>query len=303
MVGSESSLMKCPLCGSQEGIAIGCYPDSFLSCEKMVRCVACEMIWAAPLPSTQDLDEYYSNGLYYEIVSDPYSTAFSEWSLRLARSRLNLISSMVGIAETSRVLDVGGGNGLFGKALAELSDTIEYDVVEPDNDVRVQLGSQVRVSHRSLDCIEKRYYDLVILNQVLEHVRSPIDFLSDICSAVKSGGYIFIDVPYKDHLYKPSLEPHILFWGRESMNTLFNQVGLKTVFCNTVGMPTSQAARFFARSGKLNRLFDFWTYVEFLNRLFGMTNLKVKFNTFSRFQANRYGGERQWLRAIGQKID
>ena len=302
-MGSESSVAKCPLCGSQESVDIGCYPDSFLSCEKLVRCAACEMVWAAPLPSTPDLNDYYSSGLYYDIVSDPYSAAFCEWSLRLARSRLDLISSMVGIVETSRILDVGGGNGLFGKALIEFSDTIEYDVVEPDDNVRARLGSQVRVSHRSLDSVGKCHYDLVILNQVLEHVPAPVDFLRGICNVVRRGGHIFVDVPYKDHLYKPSVEPHILFWGRESMNMLFNQIGLKTIFCNTVGMPTSQAVRLFARSGKLRRLFEFWIYLDFLNRVLGIANLKMKFDTFSRFQANSYGGERQWLRSIGQKID
>jgi 2-polyprenyl-3-methyl-5-hydroxy-6-metoxy-1,4-benzoquinol methylase len=299
----EGSATKCPLCSSQESVDLDRYPGSFLSCERLVQCLHCELIWAVPLPSILDLNDYYSGGLYYEIVSDPYNVSFKEWSLKLARSRLDLISSMVGIAETSRVLDVGGGNGLFGKALMEYSAAIEYDVVEPDDDIRARHNSQVRTSYRDLNSVKKDYYDLIVLNQVVEHVPDPTNFVKTACTALRQGGYIFVDVPNKDHLYKPSVESHILFWGKESMNMLFDQIGLKMIFCNTVGMPHSQAARFFARSGKLRRLFDCWNYLDLLNRVLGIANLKMKFDTFSRFQANSYGGERQWLRSIGQKID
>lgn len=299
----EGSGTTCPLCRSQESIDLDRYPGSFLSCERLAQCLHCGLIWAAPLPSISDLNEYYSGGLYYDIESDPYDVSFKEWSLNLARTRLDLILSMADIAETSRVLDIGGGNGLFGLALMEYSGAIEYDVVEPADEIRAKHGSQVKASYRDLNSVKKDYYDLIVLNQVVEHVPDPTNFVKTACTALRQGGYIFVDVPNRDHLYKPNVQSHILFWGKEPMSMLFDQIGLKMIFCNTVGMPLSQAERFFAQSGKLRRLFDFWNYLDLLTRVLGTANLKMKFDTFSRFQANSYGGERQWLRSIGQKID
>ena len=76
------------------------------------------------------------------------------------------------------------------------------------------------------------------------------------------------------------------------MNMLFNQIGLKMFFCDTVGIPASEVARIFSRSGTLNRVFDFWAHLDLLNRVLGMVNPKIKLDTVLRSQAKSDGGER-----------
>ena len=43
--------------------------------------------------------------------------------------------------------------------------------------------------------------------------------------------------------------------------------------------------------------------MEKVNQMMNKFGLPKAFDTFSQFQADQYGGERQWLRCIAQKID
>ena len=92
---NKLNLLICPLCQSKENEFLLSYPGSFLSCEELLQCQNCELIFADKLPSKKELDEYYSTGLYYDKVSDPYNPEVTNFSLKLSRSRLNLIYSKI----------------------------------------------------------------------------------------------------------------------------------------------------------------------------------------------------------------
>ena len=124
------------LCKSIENEFVSSYPGSFFSCKELFQCQYCELIFADKLPSKKELDEYYSNGLYHDMVSDPYKQEFLNFSLKISKSRLDLIFSKIEIKENPMVVDIGAGNARLGIALKECYDEADYDVVEPDVEVR-----------------------------------------------------------------------------------------------------------------------------------------------------------------------
>jgi 2-polyprenyl-3-methyl-5-hydroxy-6-metoxy-1,4-benzoquinol methylase len=128
------------------------------------------------------------------------------------------------------VIDIGAGNAVFGLALKKQKNEVIYDVVEPNIQVQDKYGDWVNNSYTDINQIKRKSYDLVILNQVLEHIPDPINFLKSISKFIKNGGYLYIDVPFQDYLFKKSIEPHLIFLNHKSISFLMQNVGLKMVF-------------------------------------------------------------------------
>jgi len=268
-----------------------------------MKCDNCELTFANKMPSSKDLDIYYSSGLYYEIVSNPYQNDIIEFSIKLAKTRLELIDKKTNGNGFKNVLDIGAGNAQFGKALLYKFPNSNYDAVEPDTEVSNQWGNWVRNRFEGIDQIKGKSYNLIILNQVLEHVNKPIEFLQSINRFLKQDGYLYIDVPFQDYVFKPSVEPHLLFWNKQSLSILLEKVGCKTLFCDTAGMPHHIAKIFFSDQPFTQKITNPWLYKGKINGLISRYGFVKPFDTFKQFQADHYGGDRQWLRCIAQKVD
>ena len=295
---------SCPICNSNEITNTGNYKsENFLSCKLIIECNSCGLIFANKMPSSEELNIYYSSGSYYEKMSSPYRSNIVDFSVKLANSRLELLNEKIEECGFKYVLDVGAGNAQFGNVLLKKYLNSEYDAVEPDMEISKQWGDCVTNRFASIDNVNDKTYTLVILNQVLEHVNNPISFITSICSVINNNGYLYIDVPYKDYLFKPTVEPHLLFWNPQSLSFLIEKVGLKLIFCDTVGMQHEQAKRFFHQRTLVDKILNPWSYANYVNKIAANLGLAPLLDTFSQFEADQYGGERQWLRCIAQKID
>ena len=300
---SKINQPTCPLCKSNDNGFLSSYLGSFLSCKELFRCQSCDLVFAFKLPSKDELAEYYSSGLYYDQVADPFKPEFLDFSFKLAQSRLKLIFSCININNTSKVIDIGAGNAQLGIALKQSYVNVFYDIVEPDKEVTGKYGNHVNNQFADISELQVGGYDLAVINQVLEHVPDPVNFLDSVCKLLKTSGFVYIDVPYQDFLFKPSLEPHLLFWNQKSIPTLIEKTGLKMIFCDTAGMPHSQAKIFFNQQSLLQKFQNPWFYIEKAALFLKKTRMPEIFNTFRRFQSDQYGGDRQWLRCIAQKMD
>lgn len=293
---------SCPLCESNDCVLYGNYiSENFLSCKFIIKCNNCDLTFADKLPSSKELDTYYSSGLYYEKVSNPYKNNMIDFSIKLAKTRLELIDKKINRNVFRNVLDIGAGNAQFGIAMLEKFPKLNYDAIEPDIAVSNQWGNWVRNRFKDIDKINDKTYSLVILNQVLEHVNDPIKLLESIYKLIMKNGYIYIDVPFKDYLFKPSVEPHLLFWNKKSLLILLEKVGFQKIFCDTAGMTHKQARKFFNQQKFIQKILNPWLYANKVNLLMNNIGLPKPFDTFRQFKANQYGGDRQWLRCIAQK--
>jgi len=235
-------------------------------------------------------------------VTDPFEPEILKFSFKLAQSRLKLIFSHSNFSCSLKVIDIGAGNAQLGLALQKSNHAFTYDTVEPDEEVMKKYGDHIKQQFTDINEIKVGDYDLVVMNQVLEHVPNPVDFLDSVCRLLKTVGYVYIDVPFKDYLFKPSLEPHILFWNEKSMSVLLEKTRLKMIFCNTAGMPHSLARRFFNRQSFKQKIRDPWIYLKKMNQFMNKLGLPKPFDTFRQFHSDFYGGNRQWLRCIAQKM-
>src|SRR3990170_2451722 len=122
--------------------------------------------------------------------------------------RLNLIRRYVPL-EGARVLDIGCGIGTYVRRLGELSDRVYGIGVDAARVRRGDLDSlAVGVSERLP--FAGRSFDMVLLNEVIEHVKDDAETLREACRVVRADGHVVIYAP--NRLYP--FETHGVYLGK-----------------------------------------------------------------------------------------
>lgn len=87
----------------------------------------------------------------------------------------------------------------------------EYSILESDLINRERFKGLVNFQYSSFKEIPSNYFDLIVISHVLEHTNDPKRFLNELSSNLKDVGFMFIEVPCQDYLFKDKEEPHLLF--------------------------------------------------------------------------------------------
>jgi len=296
--------VECPVCNTRSVEYLCKYPGLFYNCHSIVKCNECSHVFVDEIPGEAELREYYNSGQYYDSSNNVFSREYTDFSYKLASSRIDLISQHSEIlSKPIKILDVGAGNGIFGKAIKDKYCKIIYDVIEPDKSILKRHGNWVDSSFCDVLSSPHREYDLVVLNQVLEHIANPRRFLLSIIEKMAFGGYIYIDVPLNDYLFKPDVSPHLHFWNPDSVAALITEGKINIIYCDSAGMVRKQAEKYFAKKTLFAKLTSTWVHKNQINKFLSYIRSPYLINTFGQFQATQYGGDRQWLRCLARKID
>jgi SAM-dependent methyltransferase len=295
--------IDCPGCSSTNSEFTSDYVNpqkAFLSAKTLRKCHDCGLVFAYPMPSEGDLEEYYREK-FFRAFNSSFTDAFMDFSYQLAQSRLLLILKYISLEGGKRFLDVGAGNAEFGKALKEVAPESIYEAVEPGEECRRKWGNWVQKAYSTLAEAEKGKYSIIVLNQVLEHINRPLNFLKETSEYLVEGGTVFIDVPNRDDLYKKTVEPHLLFWEKKSLENVLMEAGFKVLFCDSVGMSRDQFRMLFFESSLAKKALSPWRWSLLMNKGLARLGIDKRFDTFKKFQAETYGEGRQWVRCLATK--
>ncbi|MFX1563754.1 MAG: class I SAM-dependent methyltransferase, partial [Promethearchaeota archaeon] len=114
---------------------------------------------------------------------------------------------------STKVLEVGAGNGFFTSILLRINPKMELACLEPDAKfsaiLKKRLGSKANVIQRPIEDsgISFNSYDAAITHIVIHNVPNPLEALSHMKNAVRSGGFVITiePLPIGRH-YLPSRE-------------------------------------------------------------------------------------------------
>ena len=240
----------CPFCG-----AISAKP-SYIRPDKcsVLSCSVCGCYYVSPAPSEDLLNEFYSSyhvthfggrigygveNIKSELdVLDPQSDPRLSFLLKDMPSRSG--------AEY-RVLDFGCGTGEFlyqAKRLGASVAGVEFDHAAIS--ICHQLGLE-SVSLGGIDVLKTidEKFDLIVLNDVIEHLLNPNQLISALCELLDNGGKILIWTPNGDAIanddrkitLRVDLE-HMQYLTSGAVSELCRRNGLSVCHYQQLGFPS-----------------------------------------------------------------
>ena len=224
----------CPICGSFDfefkGVYRGAHP-AFIGM-KRAHCKTCKMVFADPMPSDSALAEF--NASYFTCAhgGKPQSRTATAFFSGIARLRMAYLEPYLAEHEinVSRVLELGPGPGFFARNWLKKHPNTIFNAIETDSSCHDSLKE---IGVRLVDPAERQAkeepFDVIVMSHVLEHVSSPIQFISEATQNLRKGGALFIEVPCRDWEHKPIDEPHLLFFDKEPMKRLLGNQGFEEI--------------------------------------------------------------------------
>lgn len=205
----------------------------------VARCVSCGCGVTSPRPSSEDLRAQYETTYNY----DAHSLIAPE-----KRWRADRILAYAHQAGQRSILDVGTMYGFLLDA-AKRRGFSECVGVEPSQGPAASARARGLDVHTGLveDLLsmpEKRQFDLIVVQHVLEHVPDPAAFVTVLRSLLRKGGRLCICVPNFDsklrHAFKEAwgwyqVPVHIHHFGKESLHRLLGAADFRVVDTRTRG--------------------------------------------------------------------
>ena len=161
---------------------------------------------ATPMPSQADLDRFYREAYYGDGVSDTYSIDYSvdelaQKRLRAAATVEAVLQSLSGLGHSPKGLEVGSGEGfVLAEAMArgiEL-EGVDYQaapVKKLNPDVMPRFHEAEPAAFLADRITAGSKYDLLILQNVLEHVRDPDGLLAELRALMSEDAVLLVQVP------------------------------------------------------------------------------------------------------------
>ena len=245
----ESNFMSClstegrpvKLCHVCKGVRIYYL---FSACgHRVVRCDDCGLVFFNPQPSDDELARTYNANYFLGSESEAGRNAASEIKQATARLYLSEIRRYHGF-ESGRLLEVGCGEGDF----LVLAEADGWQVTGVEFSPAACKIAQQRLKDGKVSCGElpqaglaSEQFDLCVVSDVIEHVRSPLDFLHEIHRVLKPGGTLFIATPSIDSWSARFLRQkwmefkaeHLTYFDRQTLQTAL----FKSGFCDVIVQP------------------------------------------------------------------
>ena len=177
----------CPICHSNSRYLYQWTPPYSL-----YYCPSCKTLFSNPIPSEDELNVFYQGFLYRK--PDP-----SKLKKRIEKKKKEIHKLFGNAIQTGRTfLDYGGGTGITSLAAAQLG--LEVTLYEIDNDALEYVKSLQKECSVQTCCdlseLEDRTFDLIFVDNVIEHAREPQVLLRFLYDRLEQQGQMMIKTPY-----------------------------------------------------------------------------------------------------------
>jgi 2-polyprenyl-3-methyl-5-hydroxy-6-metoxy-1,4-benzoquinol methylase len=237
MSSQSTEARRVKICHVCKGVRI--YYLFSASGHRVVRCDDCGLVFLNPQPSDDELARIYDANYFLGSENEAGRKAVSELKQATANLYLSEIRRYHGF-EKGQLLEVGCGDGDF--LVSAEADGWQVTGVEFSPDA--SKIAQQRLKKGKVSCGELQQaglasgrFDLCVVSDVIEHVRSPLDFLQEIHRVLKPGGTLFIATPSIDSWSARFLRQkwmefkaeHLTYFDRQTIQTALFKSGFRGI--------------------------------------------------------------------------
>jgi len=175
----------CPVCDNDNPKPVVRRPDKLV----VHICSQCNMIYLADVPRKKNVNEFYKNYGEFKGYNSKRTGLFQRISSR-SNPYISILEKTGGIKDMD-VCEIGCSHGNF-------LELVRYHGghpfgIEVDDNARDSLNAKKIPNSQALD--KKIKYDIVCLQQVLEHLTNPKTMIANISNTLKLDGRLLISVP------------------------------------------------------------------------------------------------------------
>ena len=141
------------------------------------------------------------------------------WWFQARKKIIDQIISSINLKKKKNILDFGAGSGVN---LDMLRKHGLVDIHEQNKYARAVIKKERKIRNLySTLKIKKNFYDLILLADVIEHVKQPKELLKDLKKFLKKDGHILITVPAYQFLFskKDKVLGHYRRYNKELLKT------------------------------------------------------------------------------------
>jgi len=246
--------MSCDLCGDNISKRLcDIHTTTIFQCEE------CGLMYRYPLPTKEELKNYYSSGYYqeygfreyaqrkYHIIKyrfEPILNFFRGQTLNMEFSSKSHIQGLT----PPKVLDIGCALGFFIELLKKQgweAKGVEFSA-DAAQYAKKELGLEVDIGSVEEIGFETNSFDVVTMLDVLEHVLSPNKILKEINRILKREGLILATVPnvlgseakgIKGLTNFLFAEGHLFNFPHQTLKRLFNINGFNIIKMTSMSIP------------------------------------------------------------------
>lgn len=212
--------VSCPICLEKENIKL-LSSNHF----NIYLCKACKNGFTFPVPN--NLSDYYPK-IYWQ-HQGKFSQIRNWLHVWLQKDRVNWFKKYLSKGD---VLDVGSGEGVFGKTLSNNFKTINLEYPG----AKVKNKSVIKKDF--LNWKTNLKFNGIVFLESLEHVISPQKYLEKASSLLNKGGYIFVEYPRFSSLeskilgkywLQRDIPRHLFHFTEEGLRILAKRANLKVI--------------------------------------------------------------------------
>lgn len=204
----------------------------------VVRCKNCNLVFLNPRPAKRDIHYFYKSESYWG--KDIKEVENEDDSSKEREAIYGPIYKIALKRKSGKILDIGAGIGLFLTKFKEKG--WETEGVEYSRDAVNYASKHNKIMLKSGDFLdfdyEKQYFDLVTLNNSLEHLYNPLETLRKVNKVLKMDGALIITVPNIDSLgfklfgksWYPLQPPiHLYHFSPNTLEKILNNAGFRVI--------------------------------------------------------------------------
>ncbi len=202
---------------------------------RIVRCGGCGLVYTNPRPIASEV-----RAAYVAAVDDDYAREDASRSIN-AHMSLHTIKRHV---QGGRLLDVGCATGYFLNAARLAFEVLGLEPSRWAADyARTRLRLEVTQGHLEEVDLPHGSFDVITLNDVIEHFTDPRSALSRSAALLRPGGFLYLVTPDIGSLSARlmrgrwwGLRPaHLFYFSRSTMTALLDQCGFDVVQMRSFG--------------------------------------------------------------------
>ena len=229
------------------------FHDSCLVCESkniqnfhgyeshdLLQCKKCGFVFMRKIPTTTELEDYYSIYAYERE---------KELSNATRVSIENLLNKFEKLRRTNKILDVGCGEGW----ILECAKARGWEVYGTEFSPRAveicrKKGIKMYVGVLNADDVEEKDFDVIVSSETLEHINNPREEINNFYQLLRRGGLLYITTPnfnsYLRKLFKARYDiikypEHLSYYTKKTLDKLLTESGFRKIKLLTTGISLS----------------------------------------------------------------